>query len=111
MGKLHHVYIPLYPIECIVTAGTHGFQKVTLVFGKKDMGYNVTHMKLKIISIARAVEKISGKWKTQIVFVGNEIRIANDWEFHFARILKQLGKPGPPEILFFNHESGKKNLE
>ena len=63
-GKLHHVYIPLYPIEYNIKPGTHEFQKVTLVVGKKDTGYNGIHVKLEIAGVARAVEQIAGTLKT-----------------------------------------------
>ena len=88
-GKLHQVYIPLYPLESIASPVTHEFQKVTLVVGKKDMGYNGIHVKLAIAAVARAVEQVSGK--TQIVFVGDEPAIESDLNVIFYRTFKQLG--------------------
>ena len=89
-GKLHHVYIPLYPIECDVGPGTHELQKVTLVVGKKDTGYNGIHVKLAIAATARAVEQTSGTLKTQIVFVGDEPAVESDLKAHFDRMLEKL---------------------
>ena len=90
-GKLHHVYIPLYPLKSIATSGTPVFQKVTLIVGKKETGYNGIHVKLAIAATARAVEQISGTLKTQIVFVGDEPAVESDLKVIFDSTFKQLG--------------------
>ena len=86
-GKLHGVYIPIFPIEPIPgTPQVHELQKVTLIVGKKEMGYNGTNVKLAIAATIGAVEP-SGR-NVELVIFGEEPADEGDLKALFMKLIQ-----------------------
>ena len=99
-GKVHHVYIPVYPIKPRVGIRTEQkLQKVTLIVGKREMGYNGTNVELAVAATIQAVERSQSKVETQFVFLGQETADESDLETLFNDTIQ--AQKAPENILKF----------
>ena len=93
-GKIHKVYIPLYPLKPAARLPKHKHKKVSLPVGTKEKGYNGTHLKLAIAAIAGAVDQMSSKDETleiETVLMGDESVDEGDMKAFFYRTIDEQG--------------------
>ena len=119
-GKIHDIYIPIYPIQpysvrsefesaMAIEPGV-GTQKITVMVGGKESGYNGINVKLVVAAVGRAVKMAfdgHGQIETHLTFVGEESSEETDLKTCFEKTLEE--QDIHPHLLNFHFLSSQES--